>query len=139
MARRYHWHSGHVKAFTEEPHTAVCGQNQGQILNLTHREARTTRKSILDLTAKRPVQLMSEIKKIVMPRHHEVRVDNVHLKRLGAVLTLAHERGIADFDNLLITEGLGPRTLQALTLVSEVLHGTPSRFADPARFSFAHG
>lgn len=74
-----------------------------------------------------------------MPSHHDVRAEDVNLRRLGSVLALAHEKEIRDFESLLLLEGLGPRTLQSLTLVSEVIHGTPSRFTDPARFSFAHG
>ena len=74
-----------------------------------------------------------------MPHHHEVRAKDVQLKRLGAVLALAYEQPPDDFESLLLLEGVGPRTLQSLTLVSEVIHGTPSRFTDPARFSFAHG
>jgi len=74
-----------------------------------------------------------------MPSHHDVRREDVNLKRLGSVLALAHERQVENFESLLLLEGLGPRTLQSLTLVSEVIHGTPSRFQDPARFSFAHG
>ena len=68
-----------------------------------------------------------------------VRAENVNLKRLGSILALAHETKPADFESLLMLDGVGPRTLQSLTLVSEVIHGTPSRFEDPARFSFAHG
>ena len=75
----------------------------------------------------------------VLPAHHEVRKEDVNLKRLGAVLATAYEKQPEDFSSLLLTEGLGPRTLQSLTLVSEVIYGTPSRFSDPARFSFAHG
>ena len=74
-----------------------------------------------------------------MPSHHEVRAEDVDLKRLGAVLATAYENDNKDFESLLLTSGLGPRTLQSLTLVSEVIYGTPSRFTDPARFSFAHG
>jgi hypothetical protein len=74
-----------------------------------------------------------------MPAHHEVREDDVDLKRLGAVLAIAYERDLHDFAELLLTEKLGPRTLQSLALVAEVIHGTPARFDDPARFSFAHG
>ena len=83
---------------------------------------------------------------LTMPRHHEVRAEDVDLKRLGAVLATAYQDGdtsesshTKDFESLLLTPGLGPRTLQSLTLVSEVIYGTPSRFKDPARFSFAHG
>ena len=76
---------------------------------------------------------------IIMPVHHEVREQDVDLKRLGGVLATAYEAQPQDFDSLLLTPGLGPRTLQSLALVSEVIYGTPSRFTDPARFSFAHG
>jgi hypothetical protein len=74
-----------------------------------------------------------------MPAHHDVRAKDVDLKRLGAVLAVAHERELCDFASLLLVEGLGPRTLQSLALIAEVVHGAPSRFSDPARFSFAHG
>ena len=74
-----------------------------------------------------------------MPSHHDVRARDVHERRLGAVLALAHERELRDFASFLLLEQLGPRTLQSLALVAEVVHGAPARFADPARFSFAHG
>ena len=74
-----------------------------------------------------------------MPRHHDVRAGDVDLKRLGAVLAVAYERELRDFASLLLVENLGPRTLQSLALVAEVVHGAPVRFSDPARFSFAHG
>ena len=61
------------------------------------------------------------------------------LKRLGAVLAVAYEREFHDFASLLLLENLGPRTLQSLALIAEVVHGAPSRFSDPARFSFALG
>ena len=76
---------------------------------------------------------------IVMPSHHEVLAQDVDLKRLGGVLATAYESQPKDFESLMLTPGLGPRTLQSLALVSEVIYGTPSRFTDPARFSFAHG
>ena len=139
MARRYHWHSEKVKSFVETPHTFIYGINQGEILNLTDREAKPTKTGILDIAKENPGYLLPEIRKIVMPRHHDVRADDVNLKRLGSVLALAHEKEVRDFESLLLLDGLGPRTLQSLTLVSEVIHGTPSRFTDPARFSFAHG
>ncbi len=74
-----------------------------------------------------------------MPSHHDVRAEDVDLKRLGAVLATAYASPSENFDSLLLTPGLGARTLQSLTLVSEVIYGTPARFTDPARFSFAHG
>lgn len=108
-------------------------------MNLAHKEAAQTRASILELTGGPPDKMLAEVRKIVMPRHHDVRATDVNMKRLGAALTLAHERGTSDFESLLLLEGVGPRTIQSLTLVSEVIYGSPTRFNDPARFSFAHG
>lgn len=139
MARRYHWHSDHLQSFTEEPHTSVCGHNQGQILNLTAQPADPTRKGIMELSKEKPAHLLPEVKKLLMPNHHDVYRKDVNLKRLGAVLTTAQETNVQNFEQMMMVKGLGPRTLQSLTLVSEVIHGTPSRFSDPARFSFAHG
>lgn len=138
-ARRYHWHSANVQSFVEEPHAAVTGENQGLILNLTAAEARPTHRAILDISQEKPAKLLAEIPRMQLPDYCDVRATDVDLKRLGAVLWLAQETGTTDFEELLLLKGLGPRTLQSLTLVSEVIHGTPSRFSDPARFSFAHG
>lgn len=138
MARRYHWMSAAVKSFTEEPHTSIYGKNQGLILNLTDRNAQPLKRGILDLTRENPDKLIKEIS-LIMPRQHEVKAKDVNLKRLGATLALAHNTNITDIESLLLLQGIGPRTIQSLTLVSEVIHGTTSRFSDPARFSFAHG
>jgi len=139
LARRYHWHSPSIRSFIEEPHTFIYGQNQGNILNLTAKAAAATRSGILDLTKENPDKIMREVSKLVMPDHHDVRAEDVNLKRLGAVLALAHDNPVDNMESLLMLEGVGPRTIQSLTLVSEIIHGTPSRFSDPARFSFAHG
>ena len=143
MARRYHWHSAAIGSFVEEPHTGVVGKNLGKILNLTDVKAVATRGSLVGIAREQPTRMLPEIQKaargIVLPRGHAVRPADVDLKRLGAVLALAHVNDVQDFAALLLTRGLGPRTLQALVLVSEVIFGTPSRFDDPARFSFAHG
>ncbi|CAA9530962.1 MAG: Uncharacterized DUF763 protein AF1496 [uncultured Segetibacter sp.] len=138
-ARRYHWHSEGLKSFVEEPHTAICGVNQGMILNVTALQANPVRNAILTLTHEKPEMMMQEIQQLIMPAHREVRSEDIDLKRLGTVLWLAHDKQPADFEELLLLEGVGPRTMQSLALVSEVIHGTPSRFKDPARFSFAHG
>lgn len=157
-ARRYHWASENLKSFVEAPHTGITGENQGKILNLTDKNAGETRSSILTLTHENPDSMINEISKIsdkdfknqldlsfenerniIMPSHHDVRAEDVDLKRLGAVLATAYTADNKDFESLLLTPGLGPRTMQSLTLVSEIIFGTPSRFTDPARFSFAHG
>ncbi|SUJ28440.1 Protein of uncharacterised function (DUF763) [Sphingobacterium spiritivorum] len=138
-ARRYHWHSAAVQSFTEEPHTFIYGQNCGEILNLTDKAARPIKEAMLSVLAENPERILKELTHLVMPAHHDVRAENVDLKRLGSVLWLAQENNIQHFEELLLLKGMGPRTLQSLALVSEVIHGSPSRFRDPARFSFAHG
>lgn len=154
-ARRYHWSSENLRSFIEEPHSGITGENEGLILNLTDRNAKSTRERILSFTKENPDRMISEIKNIMkhensiyeinrqrtitMSAHHDVKAEDVNLKRLGAVLATAYETEPKDFESLLLTQGLGPRTIQSLTLVSEIIYGTPSRFEDPARFSFAHG
>ena len=138
-ARRYHWHSAGLRSFVDEPHTAICGANQGLILNLADGAACPAREAVLSITRETPESMMQDIQQLVLPSHHDVRTEDVDLRRLGAILWLAHDRQPADFEELLLLEGVGPRTLQSLALVSEVIHGTPARFKDPARFAFAHG
>jgi len=138
-ARRYHWHSDSLTSFVDDPHTSIYGQNNGYILNMADKQANTSRAGIMQIAGENPDTMLKEINKLVLPSHHDVRAKDIDLKRLGSVLWLAHEKQPADFEGLLLLQGLGPRTLQSLALVSEVIHGTPSRFKDPARFSFAHG
>jgi uncharacterized protein len=139
MARRYHWHSASVKDFVAQPHTAIVGEHQGTIMNLVDGDAKPAQKAMLEVTRERPDKMLGEVRHLRMPAHHDVRASDVDLKRLGAVLAVAYDRGLHDFADLLLLEKLGPRTLQSLALVAEVIHGTPTRFDDPARFSFAHG
>lgn len=138
-ARRYHWHSASLASFVDEPHTGICGANQGLILNMTANAATVTREGVINITRESPGKMLQEVQRLVMPSHHDVRREDVDLKRLGTVLWLAQEQQVSKFEDLLLLQGLGPRTLQSLVLVSEVIYGTPSRFRDPARFSFAHG
>jgi uncharacterized protein len=138
-ARRYHWHSENIHSFVEEPHTGICGINQGNILNLTAAEAHTSREGILKISEENPGKIIDAFQHLKMPSHHELRAADVNLKRLGTTLWLAHENHPEDFEELLLLKGVGPRTIQSLALVSEVIHGSPTRFKDPARFSFAHG
>jgi uncharacterized protein len=139
LARRYHWHSASVADFVAEPHTGIVGENQGTIMNLVDGQARLAQSAMLDIAREHPEKTIGSLRYLRMPAHHEVREDNVNLKRLGAVLAVAYERDLHDFAELLLLENLGPRTLQSLALVAEVVHGVPTRFSDPARFSFAHG
>lgn len=138
-ARRYHWHSESIHSFINEPHAAICGDHQGLILNLVDKNADANRNGILGITQEPPEKMLREVRQMILPKHHGVRVQDVNLKRLGSILWLAQEAQTTDFEELLLLKGLGPRTLQSLALVSEVIHGAPSRFSDPARFTFAHG
>ncbi|TZF82132.1 DUF763 domain-containing protein [Pedobacter sp. BS3] len=138
-ARRYHWHSPGISSFVNNPHSFIYGQNQGNILNMASDKALQARDAVMSISREAPQQMLAEVQKMVLPAHHDVRAKDVDLKRLGSVLWLAHERSPKDFEDLLLLEGLGPRTMQSLALVSEVIYGAPSRFKDPARFSFAHG
>lgn len=138
-ARRYHWHSDNVRSFVEEPHTGICGINQGDILNLTAAEANTAREGIMHISNDEPNRIINTLQHLKLPSHHDVQLADVNLKRLGSTLWLAHEQQPQNFEELLLLQGVGPRTIQSLALVSEVIHGSPTRFTDPARFSFAHG
>jgi hypothetical protein len=139
MARRYHWHSPTVKDFVAAPHTGIVGANQGVIMNLVDAQAKPAQPALLEIAREKPETTLAAARHLRMPDRHEVRAQDVDLKRLGAVLALAYDRDLRQFAELLLLEGLGPRTLQSLALIAEVVHGAPSRFSDPARFSFAHG
>jgi uncharacterized protein len=138
-ARRYHWHSASVGEFVTEPHTAIVGPNQGIIMNLVDAQARPAQNALVELAREMPEKTLKAARHLRLPAHHEVQAENIDLKRLGAVLAVAYERDLHGFAELLLLEKLGPRTLQSLALIAEVVHGAPSRFSDPARFSFAHG
>jgi hypothetical protein len=139
VARRYHWHSASVRDFVSDPHTAIVGQPRGTIVNLVDARAASAQRALLAV-AQEPVESsLQEARSLRLPSRHDVRAVDVDLKRLGAVLAVAHRQELRDFASLLLVEGLGPRTLQALALIAEVVHGAPCRFSDPARFSFAHG
>jgi len=139
MARRYHWHSASVVDFVAEPHTAIVGRNQGMIMNLVDAQAKPAQDALVEIAREKPEKTLAAAHHLRLPAHHEVREQNIDLKRLGAVLAVAYERDLHGFAELLLLEKLGPRTLQSLALIAEVVHGAPSRFSDPARFSFAHG
>lgn len=149
LARRYHWHSATVQDFTCEPHTGIVGPPSpegygapgaaGAIQNLVDKRARPAQDALLTLANDNPQRTLTEVMKMRMPVHHDVRAKDVDLTRLGAVLAVSHDRHLQDFASLLLLENVGPRTLQTLAMIAEVIHGTPTRFSDPARFSFALG
>jgi hypothetical protein len=152
QARRYHWHSGVLSSFVDAPHSAIDGSPQGRIVNLTDRRAGGSRAAQLALlaglgpdgiareaAALAPRAAPPQLPLLVMPARHDVRACDLFVRRLHGALAAAAERGPADFAELLLTPGVGRRTVLALAMVAEVVHGTPYRFQDPARFSLAHG
>jgi hypothetical protein len=159
QARRYHWLSEGLTSFLDSPHAAIEGREQGEIINLADRRAERSRSEQLDLLAsigpdgiirefnalERQAEANSEpdiqpmLPYLIMPAHHEVREEDVNMRRLHGNLAAAADRGPVDFQELLLTPGVGARTVKALAMVAEVVHGAPCRFSDPARFSLAHG
>src|SRR5512133_3642895 len=142
-ARRYHWLSEGLTSFVDAPHAAIEGRPGGAIVNLTDRRAAPSREAQLALVRGGPDRVIAELRRLAphlaLPSRHDVRAGDVVLRRLHGALAAAAERGPADFADLLLTPGLGARTVLALSLAAEVLHGAPCRFGDPARFSLAHG
>lgn len=139
LARRYHWHSAKVRDFVVEPHTGIMGEPAESIINLVDAQAGPAQDALLLMARNRPAVTIGEIRHLELPRHHDIRAEDIDLDRLGAVLAVTYERDLRNFADFLLTEKLGPRTLQTLALVAEVIHGTPVRFSDPARYSFALG
>ena len=138
-ARRYHWHSPTVRSFVEQPHTGIVGVENQQVLNLVDQDAGNLRNHMVALTQDRPKEVIEAIRSLDLPDRHDVQKSDVNLARLGSVLNLAYNRDIEQFDDLVMMHGVGPRTLKALAMASEVIHGDATRFEDPARFSFAVG
>jgi hypothetical protein len=159
QARRYHWLSEGLTSFVDAPHAAIEGEAQGEIVNLAdHRAEGSRRRQVEMLAALAPEAIAGEFARLdapaasapkapeqlvlphlVMPAHHDVRAEDVVPRRLAGALAAAAEAGPRDFAQLLQVPGVGQRTVRALALVAEVLHGAPCRFSDPARHSFAHG
>jgi uncharacterized protein len=153
-ARRYHWLSEGLESFVDSPHAAIEGPRQSPIVNLADRRAKQSRDTQLSLlgelgpdgllreaAALRPQVATAQpcLPHLIMPERHDVTAGDVILRRLHGTLAAAAEAGPRDFPELLLVPGVGARTLRSLAMVAEVLHGAPCRFADPARFSLAHG
>ena len=154
MARRYHWLSESVTSFVDEPHQAVCCDARGETLNLVAHENDPIRRASAVLASQKPeltLQALATIRLkpdgadprlpfLEMPARHwlfpELDVSNRYLEK---ILVKTYERSPENFEALLGIEGVGPKTLRALALASELVHGKPAAMRDPARFSFAHG
>jgi uncharacterized protein len=156
QARRYHWLSETVTSFVDAPHAAIDGPAQGEIVNLADVQAEASRLGQLAMLrdmgpdwisrefallerSDAPPDAQMVLPHLAMPGHHDVRAEDVVMRRLRGNIAAAAEQGPRDFADLLLVPGVGARTVRALALVAEVVHGAPCRFTDPARFSVAHG
>jgi hypothetical protein len=141
-ARRYHWLGEGVKDFVCEPHKAVCCDDRVETLNLVARESDACRTMSSYLAREVPDTVLSDYKRLGvlrLPARHTVLFSDIRPENLRKVLAKTYERQPRDFESLLGLEGVGPKTVRALALVSELIHGVPASVKDPARFSFAHG
>jgi hypothetical protein len=141
-ARRYHWLSNAVTDFVNEPHSAICCDKRGKALNMVALESSNARQVCTDLSKEKPEKTMKEIKrikKLEMTKRHIITTADIDPKKLYRILTKTYEYQPENFEKLLGIHGVGPKTLRALTLISELIYGMPPSYRDPARFSFAHG
>lgn len=141
-ARRYHWLSDKVESFVNEPHNAISCNHTSRALNMVARESGDARTVSARLSAEEPSKLVKELKRIKelsLPAHHPVLTSDLQPERIGRILLKTYEKPPADFSGLLITPGIGPKTIRALALISELAYGAAPSFRDPVSYSFAHG
>ncbi len=145
-ARRYHWlGKGRLPLggdFVCEPHSAVCCDKRGVLLNMVAEEGTGVRRASVELTRINPDRLLKELKSIktlnLPPRHHTLLSD-INPDRLHSIFISTYESMPSDFESLVALKGVGAKTVRALALLSELIYGTPYSVKDPVRFSFAHG
>jgi hypothetical protein len=142
-ARRYHWLGETVDNFVDEPHSAILSEARGQALNLVASESGPARTTITDIaTDQKPQDILNELKRLKtldLPRRHQLGVEDLHPDSLSKILISTYERQPQDFEQLLGLKGVGPKTIRALSLLSELVYGVAPSYRDPARYSFAHG
>jgi len=167
-ARRYHWFSENAKDLIEEPHSGISTQAfQENVLNLTAKKSTKNRDISTELVQSSydtllkdiqllrkhytPVSRMVSLKKGkdqltlavfdgVEFKHHGVERENFSKsKYLERILARVASEKPQTYEKLLAMEGVGPKTIRALALVSEIIYGAAPSYEDPARYSFAHG
>ena len=147
VARRYHWLSKDLNSFICEPHKAICCDKKNSVLNLVAFESEEARKTVAGLSCEKPKIILKDLKKIkqwqennhTFPTRHCIKLDDIDLRRLEKIFTSTYERKPENFEKLLAMKGVGPKTIRALALISELVYGVKYSIKDPARFSFAHG
>ncbi len=142
-ARRYHWLGEAVASFVNEPHSAVLSEAKGQALNLVAGESDPARTTIAGIaTDEKPEKVLAELRRIKtldLPARHYLTTEDLHPDSLSKILLSAYDRQPQDFEQLLGLRGVGAKTIRALSLISELVHGVAPSYRDPARYSFAHG
>jgi len=141
-ARRYHWLGSAVKDFVCEPHSAICCEHRSEVLNMVARESEGCRKVSAALVGEEPGKVVADFEKarqLKMPLRHSVSLQDIQSKNLRKIMEKTYEQMPPNFEALIGIEGVGPKTVRALSLISELLYGAPASIRDPARFSFAHG
>ena len=142
-ARRYHWLGESVQSMVCEPHAAVCCDVKGEGLNMVARESEQAREVLAWLACQSPDKTVRELNTIgelrLPKRHHIVEAEDIDPKRLHRILIRTYDRQPEDFQTLLGMQGVGAKTIRALSLIGELIHGARPSFRDPVRFSYAHG
>jgi len=153
-ARRYHWLSSGIKNFIEEPHSGIISGAKVKPLNLTDKKSRSNRNISAGLVKEEPEKFLKDLGLIQKKKSknlttvslankefhwHPVVEEKFDLKRLEKTIFLANSNNPKDFESLLALKGIGPKTIRALSLVSELIYGANPSYEDPARYSFAHG
>ncbi len=142
-ARRYHWLGEKVVDFVCEPEAAICSHARGEALNLVASESAKAREVITQVAAEEKpdkiVGQLNRVKTLNLPQRAYISLEDIHPDRLGKIFLSAYEHKPENFESLLALEGIGPKTLRALSLISELVYDTPVSLRDPASYSFAHG
>ena len=142
-ARRYHWLGEKVSDFVCEPESAICSQARGETLNLVASESSNARDTIAQIAAgEKPDKIVGQLnrlKSLDLPRRHHIVMEDIHPDRLSKIFLTAYEHNPQSFESLLALEGIGPKTIRALSLISELVYDTPVSLRDPVSYSFAHG
>jgi hypothetical protein len=146
-ARRYHWINDKVNDFVCEPHNAICCDLKSEVLNLTAKESSKAREVITEISNEKPEKILKDLSKInnylekatTLPKRHGIRLSDIETKRLYKIFTSTYDKKPDNFEKLLAMQGVGPKTIRALALISELIYSVPYSIKDPARFSFAHG
>ncbi len=141
-ARRYHWLSDEVNDFVVEPEYAICCDKKGKTLNMIASESEKARKASTFLSLQKPektVEYLKKIQNLTLSSYHPISTLDIRPENLKRILIKTYMQKPENFEKLLGMTGVGPKTIRALSLISELVYGSKPSFSDPAKFSFAHG